>query len=35
MDEIELMAKMVTDKEIKELARRHGMEDSFIAKKLK
>jgi hypothetical protein len=35
MDEVELMAMMATDKDIKELARRHGMEDSFIAKKLK
>lgn len=35
MDEIELMAKLTTDKELKDLAKRHGMEDSFIAKKLK
>jgi hypothetical protein len=35
MDEVELMAMMATDKEIKELARRYGIEDSVIAKKLK
>lgn len=35
MDEIELMSALSTDKEIKDLARRHGMEDSLIAKKLK
>lgn len=35
MDEIELLASMVTDKEIKDLAKKYGMEDSVIAKKLK
>ncbi len=35
MDEIELLSAMVTDKDIKDLAKRHGMEDSVIAKKLK
>ena len=35
IDEIELIAKMTTDKELKDLAKRHGMEDSAIAKKFK
>lgn len=35
MDEIELLSAMITDKEIKDLAKRHGMEDSVIAKKFK
>ena len=35
MDEIELLASMASDKEIKDLAKRYGMEDSVIAKKLK
>jgi hypothetical protein len=35
IDEIELLAKMVTDKELKELAKRYGMEDSVITKKFK
>jgi hypothetical protein len=35
MDEIELLSAMVTDKEIKELARKHGMDEATIAKKLK
>jgi hypothetical protein len=35
MDEIEMLAKLTTDKELKDLAKRYGMEDSFIAKKLK
>lgn len=34
-DELELLAEMTTDKEIKELAKTYGMEDSEIAKKLK
>lgn len=35
MDEIEMMAELATDKEIKALAKTYGMEDSVIAKKLK
>ena len=35
MDELELMAEMTTDKEIKELAKKYGMDDATIAKKLK
>jgi hypothetical protein len=35
MDEIELLAQMSTDKEIKELAKLYGMEDKDIAKQLK
>ena len=35
MDEIELLAKLTTDKELKELAKLYGMEDSVIAKKFK
>jgi hypothetical protein len=35
MDEIELLAKLTTDKELKDLAKRYGMEDSVIAKKFK
>jgi hypothetical protein len=35
MDEVELLAKLTTDKELKELAKLHGMEDSVIAKKFK
>jgi hypothetical protein len=35
LDEIELMAKMATDKDVKDLARRHGMDEATIAKKLK
>ena len=34
-DELELMAEMSTDKEIKDLARQHGIDDATIAKKLK
>ena len=34
-DEIDLLAKMTTDKELKELAKKYGMEDSVIAKKIK
>ena len=34
-DEIELLAKINTDKEIKELARQYGMDDATIAKKFK
>lgn len=34
-DEIELIAKMATDKDLKELARKHGMDEATIAKKLK
>lgn len=35
VDEIELLAKMSTDKELKELAKKHGMDDPTIAKKFK
>ena len=35
MDEIELMASINSDKEIKELAKSYGMDDATIAKKLK
>ncbi|MEY4333111.1 MAG: hypothetical protein RLZZ196_1849 [Bacteroidota bacterium] len=35
IDEIEMLAKMSTDKEIKDLARKHGMDESTIAKKFK
>lgn len=35
MDEIEMLSAMITDKEIKDLAKKHGMEDSVIAKKFK
>jgi len=34
-DEIEMLAVMSTDKEIKDLARQHGMDEATIAKKLK
>lgn len=34
-DELELLAKISTDKEIKDLARHHGYDESTIAKKLK
>jgi hypothetical protein len=34
-DEIELLSLMSTDKEIKDLARRHGLDDATIAKKFK
>jgi len=35
MDELELMADLATDKDIKELARKHGFDEATIAKKLK
>lgn len=35
IDEIELMAKLVTDKDLKELARKYGMDEPTIAKKFK
>jgi hypothetical protein len=35
IDEIELLAKLHTDKDLKELARKYGMEDSVISKKFK
>lgn len=35
MVDLELMAEMSTDKEIKELAKKYGMDDETIAKKLK
>lgn len=34
-DEIELMAEISTDKDLKELARKYGMDEATIAKKLK
>jgi hypothetical protein len=34
-DELELLAKINTDKELKELGRQHGLDDATIAKKLK
>jgi len=34
-DELELLANLSTDKEIKDLARTHGMDEATIAKKLK
>ena len=35
MDELELMADLATDKDMKELARKHGLDEATIAKKLK
>jgi len=35
MDEVELIGKLSTDKEVKEFARKHGMDEATIAKKLK
>jgi hypothetical protein len=35
LDEIEIMAKLSTDKELKDLARRHGYDEATIAKKIK
>lgn len=34
-DEIEMLAELTTDKDIKELARKYGMDEATIAKKLK
>jgi hypothetical protein len=34
-DEIELLANLATDKDIKDLARRHGIDDAAIAKRFK
>jgi len=34
-DELEMLAEITTDKEIKELARKYGMDEATIAKKLK
>ena len=34
-DEIELLSKISTDKEVKDLARKYGMDEATIAKKLK
>ena len=34
-DELEMIAQLNTDKEIKELARKYGMDEATIAKKLK
>jgi hypothetical protein len=35
MDELEMLAELSTDKDIKELARKHGMDEATIAKKIK
>lgn len=35
IDEIELLAQLVTDKDIKDLGRKHGMDEATLAKKLK
>ena len=35
MDELELMAEMSTDKDLKELGRKYGMDEATLAKKLK
>ena len=35
IDELELLADIVTDKDIKDLARKHGLDEATIAKKLK
>ena len=35
IDEIELLAKLATDKDLKNLAREHGMDEATIAKKFK
>jgi len=35
LDEIELLSRISTDKEIKDLARQHGMDEATIAKRLK
>ena len=35
MDEIELLSRLSTDKDVKELARKHGFDEATIAKKLK
>lgn len=35
MDELELMADLATDKDIKNLGRKHGMDEATLAKKLK
>jgi hypothetical protein len=35
MDEIELMASLVTDKDVKDLGRKYGIDEATLAKKLK
>jgi len=35
MDEVEMLSAIITDKELKDLARKHGMDEPTIAKKLK
>ena len=35
LDELEMLADLASDKEIKDLARQHGMDESTIAKKFK
>lgn len=35
MDELELMADLATDKDVKNLGRKHGMDEATLAKKLK
>mgnify|MGYP006266795897 CR=1 FL=1 len=34
-DELEMLSDLITDKEIKDLARQHGLDEAAIAKKLK
>lgn len=34
-DEVEMLSELMTDKEVKALAKTHGMDDALIAKKLK
>ena len=35
MDEVELLSRLSSDKEVKDLARQHGMDEATIAKLLK
>ena len=35
MDELELLCELTSEKDIKALAKTHGMDDASIAKKLK
>jgi len=35
LDELEMLADLTTDKELKDLARQYGMDEATIAKKLK
>ena len=34
-DELEMLAELSTDKEVKDLARKYGMDEATIAKKFK